>query len=326
MTQHDIIAALDDCTAPLVVTHAHADLDTVGSAVGLVEALGGNAQIVLPDSVVPAAQQLLDQLSTPTVAAAAAQPEQADAVVVVDTPTADRVALVGVNRLDSPVVLIDHHETGDLLDYATATLIDTNAGSTAELVASVINDADWALTEAGAFGLAAGLLDDTGNLKRGTPTEYRLAGDLLTAAGSYWTAISDLINPQPDRSERYACAKAVARADAYAGGDTILMITSVSSYESAAADAMLAANADLAVVISVRSDEIRVVGRRGGQAGDIHLPDRLFNPLAEEFGGDSGGHAGAGGAKLTTTDEDAVQEQTLTLAGRVVGEELSVLQ
>jgi len=326
MTQDDIIAALDDCTAPLVVTHTHADLDTVGSAIGLVEALDGNAQVVLPDSVVPAAKQLVDQVSTPTVAATAAKPEQADAVVVVDTPSTDRVALVEVNGLNRPVMLIDHHETGDLLDYVTASFIDTNAGSTAELVASVINDADWSLTEAGAFGLAAGLLDDTGNLTRGTPTEYQLAGDLLAAAGSHWTAISDLINPQSDRSERYACAKAVVRADAYAGADTIIMITSVSGHESAAANALLAANADLAVVISVRSDEIRVVGRCGDQAGDIHLPDRLFKPLAEQFGGDGGGHAGAGTAKLTTTDEDAVQEQTLTLVERLIGEELSLLR
>ena len=89
-----------------------------------------------------------------------------------------------------------------------------------------------------------------------------------------------------------------------------MLTTTVSNDQSAAAHALRAAGADVAFVFSEREPGTWVVGR--GDPGALHLPEDVFDPLVDRFGGDGGGHAGAGVAKVESAALDDVREATLS--------------
>jgi nanoRNase/pAp phosphatase (c-di-AMP/oligoRNAs hydrolase) len=55
-------------------------------------------------------------------------------------------------------------------------------------------------------------------------------------------------------------------------------------------------------------------------ATQLSLGSTLLPDLAKTFGGDGGGHDAAGGAKIATTDTDAVMSAILTAVESTVGE------
>jgi nanoRNase/pAp phosphatase (c-di-AMP/oligoRNAs hydrolase) len=99
--------------------------------------------------------------------------------------------------VDTPLVVIDHHEPGDLQEAATATCIDTQAPATAHLVADLLEASQYDLSPTGAAALAAGLLDDTGFRAVVTPQTQRRTLDLLRQAQSEEGVLADLWDPDP---------------------------------------------------------------------------------------------------------------------------------
>lgn len=301
-----LAASLAERSKVLVVTHRQADLDAVGSAVGLAATLDGTVEIAIPGSVDDDAEPLLagqPVVSNPDLAAY-------DLVVVVDAPSSDRVAPYDPIAADTPFVLVDHHERDDLSEAATTACVDTDAPATALLVARALSAGDWTLTETAAMALAAGILDDAGPLRALAGDGYEVTTALLEAAGSKRTALVDLVSASPAWSERMATAKALVRARGYKAGETIVLTTRVGGEERAGLHALLGGNADVALVVSPRGDRTRLYGRVGG-ALELSLPGDVLEPLVDAFGGESGGHAGAAGAKLDTDDPDAVEREAL---------------
>jgi len=150
-----INAALTSADRPLFVTHRQADTDSLGSALGL-QALVNGGTICAPDGVTARARSLVDAMGAQVVSDPACH--EYDLVVVLDAPSTERIAPV------DPVcpLVIDHHERGDLAERASASLIDTDAESTAELVASLAFESDWPVLSDAAVPLLVGVLDDTG--------------------------------------------------------------------------------------------------------------------------------------------------------------------
>ncbi|WP_255197684.1 DHH family phosphoesterase [Halorarius litoreus] len=309
-----VAAALRGHDEVVVVTHGHADLDTLGSAVGLARSLDAATSIVLPDGVQARGARLLDALDVDTLGPDAVDATTTGRVVVVDAPSADRVAPVDVGP--APVV-VDHHEPGDLAERATAAYVDTDAGATAALVAQVLDALDRRPPPDAAVALAAGLLDDTGSLTDARPAEFQIAGRLFEAAGERVDVLPALLDREPSFGERVAATKAVVRADGYRADRTLVLLTEVSGEQTAAAHALRGAGADVALVVSDRDERTWVVGR--ARAGGVELPD-LFAPLAERFGGESGGHAGAAVAKLDCDDPATVRTAVLAALEERVGD------
>lgn len=300
---------LREAETVLVVVHRHADLDSVGSAIGLAETLPATVTIAVPSSVEPDAGALLERGET--VDGDDADPEAYDLTVVVDTPSSDKVQPVDVLDTETRLLLVDHHDPDNLRDAAEAAVVDTDADATAVIVTQLLDDFQ-PISGLGATALAAGILDDTGGLSIASPESVDTVVDLLARAGDEASLLADLFNREVSFDQRVAAAKAVARTDGYKAGQTLLFITRVGSHEGAAANALLGSGADIALVISARETETRVVGRTDDrETADIHLPDDVLKPLASAFGGDGGGHAGAGAAKLDTDDLEAVEAACL---------------
>jgi len=318
----EVAARLDEHSSFLIVVHAHADLDALGSAIGLARLLDGPARVVVPDGIQSRAGRLPDELGVtlhdPSVVAGATE----DCLVVVDAPSTDRIDPVSVDHA-ADVVVIDHHEPRDLAEEATATLIDTDTGATAALVARLAAERGDDLDTDAAVALAAGLLDDTGSLAGATAEECQLLGDLLDAAGDRAGILPRVLARDPSFSKRVAATKAVVRATGYRAGETLVLLTTVSGEQTAAAHALREAGADIALVVSERDSRTWVVGRADPEA--VHLPSELFTPLMDEYGGDGGGHAGAGLAKLTTEATDGVRSKTLALLDDALDGSLSEL-
>ena len=163
-----IRATLDKHGSSVLVVHAHADLDAVGSAVGLAETLDGAASVVAPDGVKTRARRLAEELPVDLRRPDDVSLAAADCVVVLDAPSSDRIAPVDVGEVRGDLVLLDHHERGDLVDAATTAWVDTSAGATAALAARVAAVGGESIDETAAFALAAGLFDDTGSLAGAT--------------------------------------------------------------------------------------------------------------------------------------------------------------
>jgi phosphoesterase RecJ-like protein len=314
-------AVLDAHDSVLVAVHAHADIDALGSAIGLGRTLSASTRIVAPDGVRSRAGRLAESLGVTVLDPAAVDVADAACLVVLDAPSTARVAPLPVAEASGDVVVVDHHEPGDLDDLATAACVDTDAGATAALVADVVREVGWPPDPTAAVALAAGLLDATGGLAAAADGEPRLLGDLLSAAGDRAEVLPPVLRRDRSFGSRVAATKAVVRASGYRADRTLVLTTAVSGEQTAAARALRDAGADVALVLSAR-ERTWVVGRADPDA--IHLPDDLFAPLVERHGGDGGGHAGAGVAKLDD-DVERVRSTALDCLETALGGSLSPL-
>jgi len=287
----------------VVITHTHADLDTVGSAVGIAATLDTTVDIATPDGVKPEPAELLDGQSV------VSDPDldSYDLQIVVDAPSQRRIAPLDPVAGDTPLAVIDHHEPGDLRTAATLAHVDTNVSATALLVTDLLQGMgrERELPPTAAAALAAGILDDTGFRAVLDPERRDTVFELLERASDRAETLAGLWDAEPGWSERVATATALVRASGYKAGRTILLVSSVGGEETAAVRTLLGGNADIGVILSPRGDRTRVVARTAPSLEhDLSLPAAVLEPLATEFGGHAGGHDSAGVAKL---DSDAVQ-------------------
>ncbi|QAU11336.1 hypothetical protein EKH57_00115 (plasmid) [Halorubrum sp. BOL3-1] len=297
----DVVESLRVTDSPLLVTHRHADRDTLGSAIGLRELLG-RGTICTPDGVARPAKSLLEMFDINPVAHPSAVTH--DTVVVLDAPSTERIAPVD----PAAPILIDHHEWGNLASKATASLVDTDAGATAELIVRLADTADWELSPGAALPLLVGLLDDTRFLMETAPRSVTAAVDLVGALGDRSADLPPLLDRSPAPGEQSARALGTLRATGYRAGDLFVAVTHVGGYETAAAHALRDAEIDLTVVCSEQADGLRVTARASEAFVERQsLGSDVLPALADEFGGDGGGHEGAGVADLHEVPVDTVE-------------------
>jgi nanoRNase/pAp phosphatase (c-di-AMP/oligoRNAs hydrolase) len=94
----------------------------------------------------------------------------------------------------------------------------------------------------------------------------------------------------------------------------------VGAHEGTAAAQLRATGVDLALVCSTQGDQIRVTARASEQmAEQLSLGATLLPALAEEFGGDGGGHAAAGSATIAAADTNSIEHAVLTILRAELG-------
>jgi len=309
----ELTERLERATAPVFITHRRADQDSLGAALGL-RAILGVGTVCVPAGVTKPARQLCD--ATDATVRAETLPDEFDEAVVVDAPSTDRISPVAPDA----VLLIDHHEPADLADSAVATLVDTDAGGTTELVTRLAMSAGWDVPADAALPLLVGLLDDTDFLGDGSPRTAATVAALFEAVGEQVTLLPALLDRSVGRDERIASATGVLRASGYRAGDLFVAFARVGAHEGAAAERLRAAGVDLAVVCSTHGDEIRATARASDRMAErVSLGATVLPALADEFGGDGGGHATAGSATVVARDTDAVVETVLAIVASELG-------
>lgn len=303
-----ILDLLTHSDSIIILVHSHADLDSVGSAVGLATTLDSTVDIAKPSTLQSDAASLLEK----TAVVSDPDLESYDLQIVVDAPSRQRISPLDPTDNEVPLLLIDHHEPDDLQRHATQHYVDTEAPATALLVAELLEDCRWELSSTAAEALVAGTLDDTGFRAVLMPDAQERTLDLLERVDHDSGRLVDLWETEPSWSERMATAKAVVRANGYKAGQTIVLVSRVGGEETAAAHALLDGNADIGVIISDRGNRTRVIVRTAdSMIGELSLPADVLRPLAEEFGGHGGGHATAGIAKLDEGSPETIEESIL---------------
>ncbi|WP_158600506.1 DHH family phosphoesterase [Haloarcula sp. Atlit-7R] len=93
-----------------------------------------------------------------------------------------------------------------------------------------------------------------------------------------------------------------------------MSFSEVGAHEGTTATRLRSAGVDLAVICSKQGDKIRVTARASDQmAQQVSLGATLLPTLADEFGGDGGGHDTAGSATVTGADIDSLIDAVLEI-------------
>jgi phosphoesterase RecJ-like protein len=169
-----------------VLSHIRPDGDAVGSTIALsrcLTSLGKSCVGVLTDGIPSAFSYLAnpDELRPEL-------PRDLDLCIVLDAPDTHRTGqderILEIARQGN-LILIDHHPKGNLLDMSAASIHQTVASSTAELVYGLISDLGGRLTPDIATALLTGIFTDTGGFQHPNTTSrtMEIAAELMRRGG-----------------------------------------------------------------------------------------------------------------------------------------------
>jgi phosphoesterase RecJ-like protein len=237
-----------------------------------------------------------------------------DFVVILDTNTPLQLgpSLEKYVTEPSKVLVIDHHEPNpNLSDFASYSIIDSEASSTCEMLVSMFNDLGLTIDPAIANLLLSGMLFDTRRFFYTGPSTLRKAVSLVAANADYDKCLEALITKQ-DRSERIARLKASSRLELHTIDKWLVVTTRIGAYEASACRGLIDLGADVAIVGGKPSKNVVRISARStnefSHATGINLGTDVMEPLGELINGRGGGHSNAAGANGTRNRKEALAQ------------------
>ncbi|MCH2358553.1 MAG: DHH family phosphoesterase [Candidatus Poseidoniales archaeon] len=294
---HDWIERSCVVGALAVVTHRNGDMDTVGSACALASALGPLARAcgVHLSALARAVTNRSRADFTCMDGSRPLWPRRLGGVLVVDAASPSQLGLDLPPGI--PVCVLDHHSGGS--DWGIAELhLNWPTSSAAEIVLAYLErHRPDTLDDPTRRLLLAGVVSDTGRFRHANAASLAAAARLVEGGGVDFSGfIEELEQVDLDYSQKVAVSRALNRVQVEQAGDWFLLHTSASTHEGVVARALLAAGADVALVVRKAKDEVRLVSRAGRRAvrEGVDLGG-LMAGLSSRIGGDGGGHPGAAG-------------------------------
>lgn len=298
----------------LLLTHIGPDSDAIGSLLGMAHLLRAAGKTVVAACSDPAPEytRFLPGIETVT-----GNPDGVfDLAISLDAADLGRLGALGQRYAAEIQIVVDHHITNP--GFGAINLIDPDAASTAELVASHLADFGLTLNTAAAECLLSGLVGDTLGFRTSSTTATTLAmAQMLVAAGANLSRSIDLSL----HTRSFAAIKlwgegltrlqlkdglawavlpmAARRAVGYNGNGDADLINLLSTVREARVAVILTERQDGRIKISWRS-------RPGINVGT----------LAAAFGG--GGHAQAAGAEVDGPLE-AAEQRILATTRQLLG-------
>lgn len=279
-----------------IVAHKNGDMDTIGSAVCLASLIGPAAK-ACGLHVSKVAKRVLEQVGGSFHLMDSNKPmwpRTLAGIIVVDCASNSQTGLQFPEGI--PVCVIDHHQGGT--DWnETDLLICWEVSSTTEIIHRYAEQFDLAMDEKSATLLLAGIITDTGRFKHANGGSFIAAGELIKKYSlDYATFIESIEKEELNHSQKMAIAKALSRLESIDAGEWFLLHTKGSTNEGIVAHSLLAAGADVALVVRRAENETRLIGRASRTAvnAGIHLGN-IMSELCTTLGGEGGGHSGAAG-------------------------------
>lgn len=303
-----LLARLRDAQGSILwLLHVNADPDCVGSAYALREAFGGT--VAASDGMNRPGERVAQRLAMGV--EAIAHPQNFHTVVAVDTGSRSGLGALGATVGDP--FLVDHHRYGDLHERAPAAAWDPARASCAEVVLALLDHAGHAPSKKAALALVAGVVSDTGRFRHGDAHALAAAARLMEMSGARMEEVLALLADEDadadDTDARLATLKAAQRAEVTQVRGFLVATSRIGSYDALAANALVRAGADVAVVGLERGDAARMSLRASPRARGLHLGE-LANAVARPLGWSGGGHEGAAGLR-GTPPLDAAQRAML---------------
>ena len=276
-----------------IIMHHNADPDAIGSAVGLALLLKKQGLCVIVSAPLGISRQGRRVLEKFPFHVRDEVEKSPSLVFIVDSSSSEQICELAF-RTNPKIILIDHHQRGNLAKDADLTFVDTDAHSCAILVYRMIVCLGIPVVSDAAPFILCGVVADTAFLRIAAKDDIDAVDELLNYVEL--SEIFDALSVKEDISERIAKLKVMRRVELYRIRDLIIAFSRAGSFESRAAAQIIRVGADVAVVFNVKKDEIRISARvRKYLSSDIDLV-KILKKAEPLIDGSVGGHAGAASA------------------------------
>jgi phosphoesterase RecJ-like protein len=279
-----------------VLAGRNGDMDTIGSAIAL--AASNQGLLACGKHVGRLANRLCEELNAPfrKLSDNPAWPSKIGGIIIVDAAAESQTGVKIPEGI--PICVIDHHDTCEW-EFGPGDLeLRGNARSTTQMIFEYLsNHSPSTLTDEVRKLLLAGLITDTGRFRHADESSLRCAADILNGADfEYQEFIEDIQNETITASDRGAIVKGLTRCQSIEAGKWNLVHTHAGILEGKVASILVQTGAEIALVSRNRDGETRLTARapRSSTKSGIHL-GKMMQQLAEQMGGEGGGHDGAAG-------------------------------
>jgi nanoRNase/pAp phosphatase (c-di-AMP/oligoRNAs hydrolase) len=279
-----------------VLAGRNGDMDTIGSAIAL--AASNQGLLACGKHVGRLANRLCEELNAPfrKLSDNPAWPSKIGGIIIVDAAAESQTGVKIPEGI--PICVIDHHDTCEW-EFGPGDLeLRGNARSTTQMIFEYLsNHSPSTLTDEVRKLLLAGLITDTGRFRHADESSLRCAADILNGADfEYQEFIEDIQNETITASDRGAIVKGLTRCQSIEAGKWNLVHTHAGILEGKVASILVQTGAEVALVSRNRDGETRLTARapRSSTKSGIHL-GKMMQQLAEQMGGEGGGHDGAAG-------------------------------
>ncbi|MBN1540487.1 MAG: DHH family phosphoesterase [Candidatus Thermoplasmatota archaeon] len=302
----------------LVLAHHNADIDAVGTAIILKRSFPW-LDIGAFRSVSHAGRSLLSHVGMemkidPDIS-------RYSLLVIVDSSSTLQVSDGDLSGWP-PYWVIDHH--ADHSHWDGNVYQDPSMGACVEIALQISFLSGAMLDDMMAVSAVAGVVADTGKFRFTKPVDLDVCSMVLEGSGIKMENVLGVIEGEEyfDVSKKIAQLKAMRRVRFEKVGDQIVATSMVSSYEAAAARALLVAGADVVFIAAERKNDLRISSRAKPHilALGVHL-GHFMEEIGRETGNQGGGHDGAAGLNGKGSGEKALmlcmERMTELLAGKL---------
>ncbi len=283
----------------ILTTHKNADPDALASLFvmyNLLELQKNNVYIVLPEGLNEAAKRVVEgfridiEFHGPDTILYGLY-TLFDKCIILDTSSSSQLGPLYriIDHMES--IVVDHHKYGDLAGKADIVLIDPGSRSNSELVYKLI-EGIYTLNSLESTLLLTGIIYDTRRFIHVSPRTFYIVYKLLSYGGDYSRAL-EILRREMDYSEKIARLKAAQRMEFEKCSNYIVAVTHVGAFESSAANALIELGADIAIVYSIRKNNIRITlrsNKRFHSGTGISLARDIVPHIEDLIRGIGGGH------------------------------------
>jgi len=288
----------DNCSsgAVPVITGVNGDMDTVGSAISLA---ASNANMMACGlHLGRVAKRVCQKFSAPfrKITGYSDLPANIGGIILVDAASPSQIGIELPD--DVPKCVIDHHISNQWDINDGDLYINMPVSATTEIIARYLSIyAPSTLTNPVRNLLLAGLLTDSGRFKHNQKSSFTTASLLLENSDiDYATFVEWLEYSPTNSSERGSLVRGLQRAKATESGSWSVIHSNCGTLEGRLAGLLLGLGHDISLVSRNRDGETRMTARatKNATTGGISLAE-IMASVAEQIGGEGGGHAGAAG-------------------------------
>ena len=310
---HDWLTSACSIGAVPIVTGKNGDMDTIGSAVALSAAHPNLMACGL--HLGRTAKRMVESLQAPFRKLSEHQtvwPKNIGGIIVVDAAASGQV---GVSLPEGiPICVLDHHATCDWEMGEEDLLLQWDVRATTQIVDAYLRlHAPQSRSVVVRKMLLAGLLTDTARFRHADKGAFQTAVDLLAGDDiDYASFVESVESETTSPSERGSLLRGLERATSIDSGAWNIVHTYSGTLEGRLASLLIGTGAEIALVSRFRDGVTRLTARasRHTTQRGIHLGD-LMSKVAEQIGGEGGGHDGAAGWS-GSTDRIAAESSFIT--------------
>ena len=280
-----------------VVTGKNGDMDTIGSAVALSAAHPNMMACGL--HLGRTAKRMVDSLKAPFRKLSEHQtvwPKNIGGIVVVDAAAPGQVGITLPKEV--PVCILDHHSTCDWVLGENDLLLQWNVRATTQIVDEyLLNYMPTSRTPVVRKMLLAGLLTDTARFRHADKGAFQTAVNLLQEDDIDYASFLEYVETDSTSpSERGSLLRGLERAKSIDSGPWNIVHTYSGTLEGRLASLLIGTGAEISLVSRFRDGVTRMTARasRHTTQSGIHL-GQIMAQVAQQIGGEGGGHDGAAG-------------------------------